>query len=366
MVAPAPAGASVVNAAEPATVADEVTPLEVAVDNQMLCVRVAGHVHCSSAPSADVALDGTPPLEGIDDAVSLALGSTFGCVATRAGKVLCFGDNTYGQLGAHLRADRSDKPVVVSGVAGATRVFASDSQACAILADATVRCWGRNDGGQTGGATYYLPAAHELVEADLVEGVKDVASIAVGGSTTCASTRGRGVTCWGRSLFDGERMMHAAQSTRPVEVPALAGFDGLSASGGAFCGLTGGEVKCWGELYSLFAGEAARSSRITSAGVTHARKLRVAQTHACAVLTDGTVTCWGMGSYGALGRGETTGYEAMGPETVRDVASAVDVAVGGATSCALTGAREIYCWGSWPHAGGAMRKETVPVKMRLE
>jgi hypothetical protein len=366
VIAPAPANATVVGPAGPVAADDEVAPLEIAVDAQMLCVRAAGRVHCSNAPSADLALTASPPLEGIDDAVSLALGPTFGCVATRAGKVLCFGDNTYGQLGAHLRADRSDKPVVVSGVSGARRVFASDGRACALLADDTVRCWGRNDGGQTGGSTYYLPAAHELVEADLVDGVRDATSIAVGGSTTCAATHRRGVMCWGRTLFGGERMMHAAQSTRPVEVPELAGVEGMSASGGAFCGLAGGEVKCWGDLYSLFAGEPARSSKITSAGVKRARKVRIAQTHGCAVLTDGSVTCWGMGSYGALGRGETTGYEAMAPETVRDVASAVDVAVGGASSCALTGAREIYCWGSWPHTGGPMRREIMPVKMRLE
>jgi hypothetical protein len=48
--------------------------------------------------------------------------------------------------------------------------------------------------------------------------------------------------------------------------------------------------------------------------------------------------------------------DAMGPA----------IAVGSASSCAITGAREVYCWGSWPHAGGAMRKESLPVKMRLE
>jgi hypothetical protein len=366
VIGPAPAGASVVSPAPPANAADEVAPLEIAVDAQMLCVRVGGRVHCTNAVSADVALTAAPPLEGIVDAVSVALGPTFGCVATRAGKVLCFGDNTYGQLGAHLRADRSDKPVVVVGVTGARRVFTSDSQACALLADDTVRCWGRNDGGQTGSSTYYLPPARELVDADAVDGVKDVASVAVGGSTTCAATRRRGVTCWGRTLFGGDRLMHVAQSTRPVDVPELAALEEISASAGAFCGIAAGEVKCWGELHSLFPTEPTRSSKIAGAGVTRARKVRIAPMHGCAVLTDGSVTCWGMGSSGALGRGETTGYDAMGPETVRDVAFAVDVAVGGASTCALTGAREVYCWGTWPNAGGATRKETAPVKMRLD
>jgi hypothetical protein len=368
VVAPAPAGAKVIGEADPTTPAAEVAPVEIAVDMQRLCIRWAGRVHCSNSPTPEVALTAAPALQGIEDAVSLSLGSTFGCAATRAGKVLCFGDNTYGQLGAQLRADRSDAPVVVSGVAGAKRVFTSDSEACALLADDTVRCWGRNDTGQTGGSTDYLPAARELVAADVVNGVSEVTSLAPGGWATCAATRAHGVMCWGRAVLDGGRMMYAAQNTRPVVVPGLAGFEDVTAGGGTFCGISAGEVKCWGELYSLFAGEAARSSTLASTGVTHARKLRIAQTHGCAVVTDGSVTCWGMGSSGALGRGEIagTGYEALGPETVRDVASAVDLAVGGATSCAITGAREVYCWGSWPHAGGAARKEMAPVKMRVE
>jgi alpha-tubulin suppressor-like RCC1 family protein len=368
VVVPAPvtAGPGVVSNGEPATAVDDVAPLEIAIDTQMLCVRAAGRVHCSNTPASDVALTAPPPLEGIDDAISLALGSTFGCVATRAGKVFCFGDNTYGQLGAQLRDGRRDKPVLVNGVSGAKRVFTSDSQACALLVDGSVRCWGRNDGGQTGGSTYYVPAAHELVEADLVEGVKGATSVAPGGWTTCAATRARGVTCWGRALLGDDHMMHATRNTSPSEVPELGAIESVTASGGAFCGIAGGEVKCWGELHSLFPGEAGRSSKLTNAGVTHARKVRIAQTHGCAVLTDGTLSCWGMGSYGALGRGDITGYEALGPEPVREVTSAVDIAVGSASSCAITGAREVYCWGSWPHAGGAMRKESLPVKMRLE
>ena len=366
VVAPAPAGAKMVSTADPPATVDQVAPLELARDSQRVCVRAAGRVHCTATLKADVALTASPALEGIDDAVSVALGSTFGCAATRAGKVLCFGDNTYGQLGAQLRSDRSDKPVVVSGIAGAKRVYASDSQACALLTDATVRCWGRNDSGQTGGTTYYVPAARELVEADVAPGVGDVANVAPGGWTTCASTRAHAVMCWGRAPFETDRMMHARPNVRPVTVPELAGLEQVSASGGAFCGIEGGAVKCWGELYSLLSGEAGRTSKVSSTGVTDARLVRIAQTHGCALLTDGSVTCWGMGSYGALGRGETTGYEALPPETVRDLPLAVDVAVGDASSCAITGAREVYCWGSWPHADGAPQKETLPVKMRVD
>lgn len=367
VVAPAPSGPKIDRAPESTTATVEpVAPLELAIDETRLCVRVAGRVHCTTTATPDVALTAPPPLAGIDDAVSLALGAAFGCAVTRAGKVLCFGDNSYGQLGAQLRTERSDQPVAVTGLEGARRVSASEAQACALLMDETVRCWGKNDSGQTGGATYYVPAARELVELDVVIGVSGAASIATGGSTTCASKRDRGVMCWGRAPFGDGAMMYSRKNVRPMAVTELAAFDAVSAGAGAFCGLEHGEVKCWGELYSLFGGDAARSGKLVGTGVTRARKVRVAQTHACAILTDDSVTCWGMAAYGALGRGETTAADAQPAEAVRDLPPAIDIAVGGAASCAITGAREIYCWGSWPHAGGAMRKEMLPVKMRLD
>jgi len=369
VVAPAasPAGlvAIDVTGADPSS--EPVSPLEVALDDRRLCVRTGGRVHCTTAPSADVSLTAAPALEGIEDAVSLSISGAFGCVATRAGKVLCFGDNTHGQLGAQLRADWSDAPVVVSGVANAKRVLTSEGHACALLGDGTVRCWGRNDGGQTGGSTYYLPAARELVQAEAVERVSDATTLAVGRSTTCAATRGRNVTCWGRAPFDNGRAMYASTNVRPVAVTELAGFEDVAATDGVFCGIARGEVKCWGELWSLFAGDRARASNLVTAGITGARKVKVAATHACALLADGTVTCWGNGSYGALGRGAVLDNgEALAPEPVRDLSSAVDIAVGVVASCAVTGAREIYCWGSWAVPGGSMRKDPVPVKMRLD
>ncbi len=371
VVAPAQqkAGAGALDVTDASPDGEGETRLEVAMDYQRLCVRSEGRVHCTKSPAADVPLTAAPAEEGIDDAVSLSISGAFGCVATRAGKVLCFGDNTYGQLGAHLRGERSDKPVVVAGVSNAKRVVTSEAHACALLRDDTVRCWGANDSGQTGGATYYLPAARELVEAESVERVSDVATLALGRSTACAATRDRNVTCWGRALFDEGRAMHgrANANVRPVAVADLAGFEDVAGSDGSFCGITRGEVKCWGELWSLFSGEKARGSKLVSTGVTGARKVTVTPSHACALLADGTVTCWGNGSYGALGRGETGDTsEALAPETVRDLSSVVDIAAGGAATCAVTGAREVYCWGTWPAADGATRKDSVPVKMRID
>jgi alpha-tubulin suppressor-like RCC1 family protein len=353
-------------APEPAAPAgDEVAPFDLALGMTRVCVRASGKIHCTADFSPERPLTAAAPLEGIDDAIHIALGRDFGCAVTRAGAVMCFGDNTYGQLGANLRVVRSDKPVTVIGVAGARRVVASDTHACALVGDGTVRCWGRNDSGQTGGRTSYLPAARELVSAETLP-VKDVKLLASSNATTCALGRTQEATCWGRSLIGGDGALgRGSANERPTVAVDLARFEDLTASEGAFCGIRGGEVFCWGETWSLVKAPGMGSSKPVSVNLGRARRVRMAHNHACALLVDGGVTCWGANYYGALGRGETTGFDALPPELVKGLPPSVDIATGGSMSCAITGAREVFCWGSWPHTGNAERKEVTPVKIRV-
>jgi len=80
-------------------------------------------------------------------------------------------------------------------------------------------------------------------------------------------------------------------------------------------------------------------------GVRRAQRVKVTRSRGCAVLHDGTVSCWGSNYSGALGRGETTSEVALGPET----------------TCVITHALEVYCFGML-----GRRKQPTPVKMRLD
>ena len=76
--------------------------------------------------------------------------------------------------------------------------------------------------------------------------------------------------------------------------------------------------------------------------------------HRCAVLPGGTVRCWGMGQYGQLGYGDTSN-RGDDPGEMGDNLPAVDlgtgktataIAAGGMTSCALLSDGTVKCWGS--------------------
>jgi len=369
VVGPAPdAGPLLATSERAASATDEVAPFELAFGMNEICARVAGHVHCSRDLDDTVALTSAPPIPGIDDATQLVLGRDFGCVLRRNGTVACFGGNTFGQLGAGLRLPASKVPVTVVGVAGAKRLVAGDMHACALLADATVRCWGHNDHGQTGSATTYLPAARELVTAEPVAGVRDVTSLVASGATTCAKGRAREVVCWGRTLFplvfsvDGR-----PQNNAPARVAELTPFDDLAANADSFCGVHDGEISCWGPSASVLKAPAGPSSLLASIDVQRARSVRLGLRHACALLKDGEVTCWGSRTGGALGRGELTGDAIRGPVTVKGLPPIVDLALGEQASCAIGAAppHETYCWGTWPHSGSDVRRELVPVRIRV-
>lgn len=99
---------------------------------------------------------------GIDDAVQVAAGSAFSCALHADGTISCWGSNLHGQLGDGVEdhgatcvrgsdsVDCSRTPVQVSTIDDATFLAANASHACAIRANGSVWCWGRNNNKQAG------------------------------------------------------------------------------------------------------------------------------------------------------------------------------------------------------------------------
>src|SRR5262249_14623014 len=127
--------------------------------------------------------------------------------------------------------------------------------------------------------------------------------------------------------------------------------DALAVSAGAryACALQkAGAVQCWGAgpLGQLGAGSSPAVSLgpLTVSGISTARQLSAGNQHACAVLANGTVQCWGWGPYGQLGNGSLVPSVAT-PVSVVGISSAKAVAAGTYHSCALLANGSVQCWG---------------------
>jgi alpha-tubulin suppressor-like RCC1 family protein len=119
----------------------------------------------------------------------LALGSNHSCALLEGGSVRCWGQNGMGQLGISGYdvvgddEDPADAPVLQLG-GPAQQVVAGNEFSCALMEDGTVRCWGRDDLEQLGGA-------------DPVVLPTQAVQIAAGEAHVCAVLETGDLLCWG-------------------------------------------------------------------------------------------------------------------------------------------------------------------------
>ena len=167
-------------------------------------------------------LDEKTPL---DHVVELRVGYGASCARRDDGSVLCWGDNSYGQLGFEpdVQGPRSSTfPISIGLARAATRLSASPGNTlCAILADTTVQCWGRNNYEQVGVAGESESAPPTPVRTAAggppLDGVLDLAPDR-GMEAMCANTAQAGLWCWGHAYGADP----ARTPTGPYATPAYA------------------------------------------------------------------------------------------------------------------------------------------------
>ena len=145
-----------------------------------------------------------------------------------------------------------------------------------------------------------------------------------------------------------------------------------SVSAGAYhtCAvLSGGTVKCWGYGNSGRLGNGSTSSQTTPVSVSSistTTSVSGGASHTCAVLSGGTVKCWGYGSYGQLGNGSTTSSQTT-PVSVSSISTATSVSAGDYHTCVVLSGGTVKCWGYGSYGqlgnGSTTSSQTTPVEV---
>lgn len=232
-----------------------------------------------------------------------------------------------------------------------TMGFGSEAHTCTVMSDGSVRCWGRNDDGQLGNDSTMSSTTPVAVM-----GITTATGVSTGGHHTCAVLSGGSVQCWGGNAVGQLGNGNNTASKTPVTVGGISNAVQVSAGEGHNCAvLANGSVQCWGynDTGALGNGGVAASNRLSTTpvpvnGISTATAVSAGDRHSCAVLSTGSIQCWGDNFDGQLGNGKQNNLVrgSTSPITVIGINNATAVAAGGHHTCALIGGGSVQCWGS--------------------
>jgi alpha-tubulin suppressor-like RCC1 family protein len=362
------------------------------------------------APAVDLSApaDAPPAPSGPSPARAIAAGHTNTCVIFENGQLKCWGDNSQGQLGLgdlEPRGARPEQmganlPVIDLGDGHTVRAVAVGAQhVCALLDGGRIKCWGENTYGQLGNLGRGRNAGghpgemgDELPYVDLGSERRAV-SVAAGPYFTCAVLEGGQLKCWGQNLTGnlgqgdprdraqgelGDQLppIDLGTGRTALAVSAAGAFKlGSPAAPGPFTGLAiscavldSGQVKCWGggriNRYGALGDDGGafdRGSRPGEMGDNmppvrlsgqRARALAGGCSYACALVENGDVRCWGNPHMGKLGSqpfatlADPHPPVALGRPAVAIAASGATNDMDFAHTCALLDDGAVKCWGN--------------------
>ena len=342
--------------------------------------------------------------------LDFAMGEYHVCALLNDFSVKCWGYNNKGQLGLGNTTNMGGSattigdslPAVNLGTGKtAQAIFAGGYSSCAILNDNTLKCWGNNTFGNLGqgNITNYGSAAGQMGDSlpvvNLGTGVTatkvylsnvlSTSGATAYESSTCAILSNSNLVCWGGNKYgqlgQGNTTTYGSTSGQtpsgltPINLGTNLTAKSLTMGLSAFCAVihdstavSENMVKCWGRNnYGQLGANLVTTATIGSAGGQMGNSLAfvslptptVSQltgigNNFCALMTNGSVECWGYNNYGQLGQGNIVSYGSS-TSTMATIPGAVSlnssliptqITTGLYHSCVLSPSNDLMqCWG---------------------
>jgi alpha-tubulin suppressor-like RCC1 family protein len=296
-----------------------------------------------------------PPPPPLGQSVQVSAGAYHACAVLADATVRCWGYNGDGELGVGDRTTRLAPGNAVNLGTGHTAkaIAAGSGHTCALLNDDSVKCWGDNAYGQlglgdSGSGTRRLAPAETPVA--LGEG-RTAKAIAAGPRHTCALLNDDSVKCWGWNQYGQLGLGDNTNRNAPEATPVALGAGAKAISAGFFhtCALlVDSTVKCWGVNGYGQLGMGDNTARTAPAATpvalgAGAKAIASGHSHTCVVLDDNTVTCWGWNEWWQLGLGDKTDRNEPTPVLPGQTAKAISAGL--LHTCAILTDDTIKCWG---------------------
>lgn len=319
--------------------------------------------------------------QGTDLALSIGAGGQHNCAIETDGTLKCWGANYYGQTGTMSSSDtiQFPGPVVSLDNSNQIEVLAIDaglSHTCAILGNVSssggspndggrVACWGRNHFGQIGDNTTTNRDQPVYVVDENGNEIQNVTAISVGRIHNCAIVDGNAM-CWGYNVYGnlGNESLVGVNNYSPyaVNVTTLEHTQRQAvAVGSGFyhsCALLdNGSVSCWGNGDDYEFGDGSSGLEYYNARYVSfpqnrtAITLEVGDNHNCAILDDNSTWCWGEHNRGQRGDGGIGGSYPTQVQTSGYYFTSISA--GQYNTCGISNTQQVYCWGeNWNYQVG--------------
>jgi alpha-tubulin suppressor-like RCC1 family protein len=305
----------------------------------------------------------------LSSVVAVAAGGFHTCaitktVGTGATQVWCWGDDGAGQLGDGQPGDRALGAQVVPGVTNVRSLALGEFHSCALLFDGTVKCWGANSFGQLAlDPTTTKSSAAPVAIAGLPAPSNtdpQVLAITTGYGHVCVLLKDNTAKCWGENSF-GELGYKT-----DYDKPASDDYQAIEPKKTMKPSTTPKTVRHNNATPTAL--DPTAEDLVDQGNII---AISAGQFHTCALLSGGSARCWGQNGRGQLGS-DPYPFSSNGAEledtvfaaAVQGLSSASAITAGGFETCAVAGAG-LKCWGYnfYGQLGSSAPGSALPVQV---